>query len=468
MAKPYKEGARWSFRLRLKEQDIYETGFPTAAAARKAMESHRRLLTAEGRPAHAGPWCTSLAAALSQYARERLPALKGARQVANRINKYLRAASLPTLRIVPVDSPILAAPPPKGATAKAPETIFCRVELVRADEPRKVANSLADHRNEIAQRTESSDKVRALLATREVAEIATYDLQKLMDAMHADGLGNATVTLERALLRHFFNYAASVWNWPAPQKNPAVKLVMKSVDNQRTRILSNAEFREIDKGLNACKSPYIAPAVYLLLESAMRCSEALMTARWRDYDATRNILTLRDAKAGAREVPLTPEAVAVLEMVRDISEERGKKRQGSLLEPDARILPISYEALKAGWRRACQQAGVEDIRLHDLRHTSATRFSLEFHGNVPVLKVITGHKTSSQLERYINVKPDDVAALLHGKPLSRDNGPAALKHLKTPSELSELSEPPEPSPAFVEDVPLPSNVLELARYRKAA
>ncbi len=122
------------------------------------------------------------------------------------------------------------------------------------------------------------------------------------------------------------------------------------------------------------------------------------------------------------------------------------------------IFPVTYEAVKAAWQRACARAGVKNVRIHDLRHTAATRFTLELNGNLPVLKVITGHKTYSQLNRYINVKADDVSRLLHGRPLTEADAPAGL-HLSVPLspkvETAATSSPAEPS--------LPANVIPLFR-----
>ena len=111
----------------------------------------------------------------------------------------------------------------------------------------------------------------------------------------------------------------------------------------------------------------------------------------------------------------------------------------------------------APWQRASARAGVADVHIHDLRHTAATRFTLELNGNLPVLKIITGHKTYSQLNRYINVKPEDVSRLLHGRPLTESDAPAGLP----------LPSPPQGGPAAAPVQPqqerLPDNVIPLFR-----
>jgi integrase len=394
MAKPYKEGPSWSFRLRIQGEDIYRPDFASEAAARKALNQLQHTLNGAGKPARQGPWRTTLAQALRDYALERLPALKGAKQDACRINRSLRLAGLATLKLVPA----------KGAVSDKPEgALLWQIEDVAPRSRQKIPKGLAEHRKGQANRTESSDKQRQKLARMFVADIQAHELQKLADIMVQDGYSAATVGLERAMLSSLFAYAKHSWRWLEPAHNPAQGLKLPKIDNARSRVLSNEEWRAIGTALDSCKNVYLAPALALLLETAMRCSEALVSATWGDFDDERCILRLREAKAGWRDVPLNPGAMDVVRQL----QARAQSVGADALLPTAKILPLTYEALKAGWQRACQRAGVQGVNLHDLRHTSATRFALELNGNLPVLKVITGHKTTSQLMRYINIKPDE-------------------------------------------------------------
>jgi hypothetical protein len=61
-----------------------------------------------------------------------------------------------------------------------------------------------------------------------------------------------------------------------------------------------------------------------------------------------------------------------------------------------------------------------------VRHTSATRYALEMNGNVPVLKVITGHKTTAMVERYVNLTGEQVARLMRGEELTDEMKPAGF------------------------------------------
>ena len=445
MAKPYQEGKSWSIRLRIKGQDLYLTGFASAAAALKAASKQRHALENLGKPIGLGPWRTSVAQALQKYALERLPFLKGARQDANRINRLLRSLGLDLIRL---KRPTSAEPD------DAPKNTYWLVELVPCPPKRAVPQGLHTHREQQQRRTNNSDGHRARLARTMMADVTAHQLQALIDAMRKDGYEAATVALERAGLRSLFNHARRSWAWPEPSRNPAIGLVMPKIDNARDRILSNAEWDRLIAALKDSANPYVAPALALLLQTAMRSSEILITACWEAIDWDRCILKLGQAKAGARDVPLSPAAIAVLRQLKD--------RAGGATDPQARILPISYEALKAAWNRARDRAGIENANLHDLRHTGATRFALEFHGNLPVLKLITGHKTDVQLQRYVNIKVDDVVRMMHNRPLSEADAPAGL----TTARLAEIFRR-EPEAVAADDATLPDNVLRFSKRRSA-
>lgn len=433
--KPYREGAVWSFRLRLRGESIYRTGFPTAADASRECAALRQKLIdqAGGRAKHDGPWRTTLAQALQLYGLERLPFRKGAKQDANRINRYLRTVGLYCIAV---------------AKLEGGGNMFWSVGLTEATGTRIIPKGLEAHREAQASRTAATDRLITELARVPVAEIKAYQLQELFDTMQRDNFKPASIALERALLRQLFNHARKSWLWAEPVSNPATHLNLPKVDNARDRVLTNDEWQRISRYLEQSKNRYVAPALALLLETAMRVSEPLLHATWSDVDWNNHLIHLRDAKAGARDVPLNPAAVSILEALRAM---RGAD------EIDERILPVTYEALKKAWRGAREAAGIPGVRIHDLRHTAATRFSLELNGNLPVLKVITGHKTYSQLARYINVKPTDVARLLHGRPMTDGDAPAGLRIPSVPQEAASVAQSRYPS----DD--LPENVVPLRR-----
>ena len=321
--------------------------------------------------------------ALQDMAVERLPHMKGAQQEARRINRYLRAAGLATVTLkkyTPADG---VTGPVASSDAENKRQYFV-VELEPPQTDRRVPQGLDGFRQAQARETLAADAMREELACMCVADVQAYHVQALMDKLRAQR-EPATVQLERALLRGFFNYVRKVWCWSHPAANPAVGLRMPKVNNARDRVMSDDEQRRLDEAIQECRNHLVGPTLTLLTETAMRSSEPLEHARWKDVDWEQSILRLPDSKTDQREVPLSPEAIEALQQL--------AKLNAPL--PDERIVQMSYDALAAAWRRACERAGINDLRLHDLRHTAATRMALT-SGNVFIVKALTGHKTMSR------------------------------------------------------------------------
>lgn len=416
MAKAYREGAGWAFRVRIKGQSIYRSGFKSKRAAQKAANGLTEDLEQADKPARLGPERTAVGQALSDYAMEMLPSHKGAEQEARRINRYLRALNLPLLKVVAVDGESGTVKASMRPEERGEKAVHFKVLLEAAGE-RVIPNSLREHRAKLQAEGLGSDTLRSLLARTMVADVSVHRLQAFVKKLEEEGCGMSTVRLEVAVLRQMFNHARRIWQWDRPKQNPASGLKIATQDNKRTRTLSEEEWIRIAPVLARSGNPCVFPLVCLMLETAMRSSEPLTRLRWQDVDWDERVLQLSDGKNGKREVPLGPAALDIL---------RGVQRLGLTSAPEQPVFPTTYEALKKAWRVARKEAGIENIQLHDLRHTAATRYSFEFHGNTYLLKVVTGHKTAAMLDRYVNITAKQVATLMHGEALGPNDAPAGL------------------------------------------
>lgn len=448
MGKPFREGAGWAVRVRVQGHDRYLSGYASAKAARAAGESHRTAILTRGKPAGLGPERTTLAAAFLDYAREALPSLKGADQDARRINRYLRAAGLPVLKLTRHD-------------VHGPGATHFTVELEDEGE-RRIVNSLRAHRTKQERSTAKSAALRRRLAHLPVASVTRHDVQEFMNALKQDGLKPATIALERAELRRLFNYTRTIWNWQAPPSNPATDLKLPPVDNARERVLTNAEWAAILPRLEAYGNPYAAPAFRLLIATAMRISEPLVYTHWQHIDWDSRVLNLPDGKGGKRAVPLSPDAMRVLRELREKSPDAA---------PRERVFKTTYEALKKAWSTACEQADVKNVRPHDLRHTAATRYALELGGNTAMLQVVTGHKTLSMLNRYVHVGADMVARVMHGSPLALEHAPAGFSGAHTPNWVSAAQATAvakAANPCDTEGMPMADNIVRVEFGKRTA
>jgi integrase len=134
------------------------------------------------------------------------------------------------------------------------------------------------------------------------------------------------------------------------------------------------------------------------IETGMRRSE-LLRVEWRDLDEASRTLRIRMAKNGhPRTIALSAAALAAL---------AGVQRH----EDEARIFPMSANALRLAWERLKRRAGIEDLRFHDLRHEAISRL-FEKGLNVPEVAVMSGHRDPRMLFRYTHPRPEDIARKL--------------------------------------------------------
>ena len=130
----------------------------------------------------------------------------------------------------------------------------------------------------------------------------------------------------------------------------------------------------------------------------MRRSE-ILGLLWTNVDLEKRVAHLLMTKNGeSRGVPLSSRAVAILRA----------------LPPSCtgRVFgELTVEALKLSFKRAVRRAGIDGLRLHDLRHEATSRF-FEKGLNVMEVASVTGHKTLQMLKRYTHLSAGDLALRL--------------------------------------------------------
>ena len=125
----------------------------------------------------------------------------------------------------------------------------------------------------------------------------------------------------------------------------------------------------------------------------------ILTLRWEDVDLKHDEIRLRDAKTGARAVPLSPTARQVL-----ASQPRQPDNPWVIFGrgPGARL-----SNLNATWGLVRKKAGLEDVRIHDLRHSFASR-ALSLGESLPMIGRLLGHRKVQTTARYAHLARDSV------------------------------------------------------------
>ena len=231
------------------------------------------------------------------------------------------------------------------------------------------------------------------IAGQALSRIAGHEVDSLCEQWRGAGYELATISRRMAVLRHVFTVAAKKWGMPGLH-NPARDVTLSAGDNARARRVSDAE---LDALCAATGSAELSAVLRLAVETAMRRGE-LCRLRWEFIDLHGATAHIPHTKNGqARDVPLSSRAVAILHALpRRI---------------DGRVFGLQPDSVTQAFERAADRAGIENLRLHDLRHEATSRLA-EKLPNLIELAAVTGHKDLRMLKRYYHPRATDLAKKL--------------------------------------------------------
>ena len=205
---------------------------------------------------------------------------------------------------------------------------------------------------------------------------------------------------------------AEVYGYRPGNSNPC-KGLRRYRRKGRERFLSDAEIRRLGDALSRHEPdrPLLTAMVRLLLLTGCRSHE-IRTLQWRDFRDGR--LYLRDSKTGPRTVWLSSPSRDVL---------TGLPRTSCWIFPSLRSEgPVSETVVSRFWRQVRSDAGLEDVRLHDLRHTYASVAVMQGE-TVPAIGRLLGHDDAGTTLKYAHLTEtamrdaaDVMGAVLDGPP----------------------------------------------------
>ena len=203
----------------------------------------------------------------------------------------------------------------------------------------------------------------------------------------------------RDVLAKMFKLAAA-WGMTPPRRNPALS-IRRYKEYRRERFLSADEYRRLARVLDEAEAdgsvfPTAIPAIRLLILTGCRKNE-IVTLRWDDIDRTAGELLLRDGKTGARRVILTPAMEWLLERIPRI--------EGNPWVIAGKNPGDHLKNLDAIWLRLRKRAGLDDVRIHDCRHSYASR-ALAIGEAIPLISEVLGHRKFSTTARYAHLARD--------------------------------------------------------------
>ena len=195
---------------------------------------------------------------------------------------------------------------------------------------------------------------------------------------------------------------AEAWGLLPAGSNPC-RFVTRNPTRRLERFLTEDEFRRLGQALDDLQAEdrvpvHAAAAIKLLMLTGCRSGE-ILTLRWDDVELERNEIKLRDSKTGPRTVPLSPAAARVLGGLPRLADnpwviagrDHGERQKH-----------IAYY-----WYRVRERAGLDDVRVHDLRHSFASR-ALALGEDLTMIGKLLGHRKIQTTSRYAHLARDSV------------------------------------------------------------
>jgi integrase len=231
-------------------------------------------------------------------------------------------------------------------------------------------------------------------------EIRSQDVALWLGEKADEGLAPATVEKIRVVLSRSFELAAQ-WSMSGTETNPVRGVPRRRFSNARERYLTAAEAARLLKAADASLNPQLKHIVRLLLLTGARVSE-LLHAEWRHADLERQAWLIPQSKTGkSRHVPLSRAAMDVIEQL-----PRFHGCPYLVPNPETRL---PYVSLKHSWQTAREQAGLYDLRIHDLRHSAAS-FMINAGIDLYAVGKVLGHADHKSTMRYSHLANETLLA----------------------------------------------------------
>ena len=207
------------------------------------------------------------------------------------------------------------------------------------------------------------------------------------------------------LIKRMFNLAVK---WGLLEKSPATSLDRFKEKPHRERYLTKDELPKFLKSLDELDDGLSVAAIKLLLFTGGRKGE-ITSLRYDQWKLDEKRLFLPDTKNGrSRSIILNDRAIAVLKGLKKSKGTTTRTKDSDYLFPSKKGTqrPHIYD-LRTPFERTCIAAGIEGLRIHDLRHSFAT-LALQGGASLYDVSKLLGHASIDQSQRYAHIVDDSL------------------------------------------------------------
>ena len=233
---------------------------------------------------------------------------------------------------------------------------------------------------------------------RKMMSITRAEVERLHVELK-DKISLYTANRAIGMLKHMYNKAIE-WGYPAHNGNPAVGIKMFR-EKSRERFLMPDEVRRFFVALAEDPNEMFRNYILLSLFIGQRRSN-MLSMRWSNVDLNLGVVLFPDSKNGdPQRIPLITQAIEVL------SDMRRHAKDDWVFSSNAGSKSGHVEDFHRPWYALLKRAGIEDMRIHDLRRTFGSYQAIT-GASLHIIGKALGDKTSAATRVYSRLTMDPI------------------------------------------------------------
>ncbi len=246
--------------------------------------------------------------------------------------------------------------------------------------------------------TATQFKLLKKIENKKLSDITAEDIRSHMDHL-AKTVSPITANKAHAIFRAVYNKAL---DWQVVNVANPAQGIKRYREQSRERFLLPNEVKPFFESLEQ-ESQLIQDFIRLLIYTGARRRE-LQSLEWKSINFEMGYWSLLETKNGeSRNVPLISEALELLSIRRTSTDSKWVfPSSGDLVSASGHL-----EEPKKAWKRILDRAGIEDLRMHDLRRTLGS-WMTSTGANLQVVGKALGHKSMASTEIYARLQLDPV------------------------------------------------------------